>query len=95
VGIEQVYRRTREDRTVECSVGKEKKLCQEGIESVCRQAQKRKELFEFWNWRKYPLKDLHWVVEHPERLSKRLLEQEARKALYSPSVGEGRKDKIP
>jgi hypothetical protein len=25
----------------------EKELCQEGIESVCRQAQKRKELFEF------------------------------------------------
>jgi hypothetical protein len=25
--------------------------------------------------RKNPLKDLHWVTEHPERLSKRLLEQ--------------------
>jgi hypothetical protein len=49
---------------------------------------KRRELFEFWSWRKYPLRDLHWVAEHPERLSKRLLEQEARKALYSPSVGE-------
>jgi hypothetical protein len=54
---------------------------------------RRKELFEFWSWRKYPLKDLHWVAEHPERLSKRLLEQEARKALYSPSVGEGRRTK--
>jgi hypothetical protein len=43
--------------------------------------------------RKYPLRDLHWVAKHPERLSKRLLEQEARKALYSPSVGEGRKTK--
>jgi hypothetical protein len=31
------------------------------------------------------------VVEHPERLSKRLLEQEARKAFYSPSVGEGKR----
>jgi hypothetical protein len=35
---------------------------------------RRKELFEFWSWRKYPLKDLHWVTEHPERLSKGLLE---------------------
>jgi hypothetical protein len=62
-----------------------------GIETVCRHRQKRRELFEFCYWRKYPLKDLHWVVEHPEGLSKRLLEQEARKALYSPSVGEGRR----
>jgi hypothetical protein len=36
------------------------------------------------------IEDLHWVTEHPERLSKRLLERRrARKAFYSPSVGEG------
>jgi hypothetical protein len=46
------------DKTVERSV-KKKKLYQEGIESACRQAQKRKEPFEFWSWRKCPLKDLH------------------------------------
>jgi hypothetical protein len=35
-----------------------------------------------------PRKDLHWVAEHPERLSKRLPEQQrARKEFYSPSVG--------
>jgi hypothetical protein len=35
-------RRTREERTIKCSVGREKKLYPEGIESVCRQAQKKK-----------------------------------------------------
>jgi hypothetical protein len=34
-----------------------------------------RELFEFCNLKKNPLKDLHRVVEHPERLSNRLLEQ--------------------
>jgi hypothetical protein len=48
---------------------------------------RRRELSDFWSWRKYPLKDLHWVNKHPERLSKRLLEQEARKASIYPSVG--------
>jgi hypothetical protein len=35
---------------------------------------KRRELFEFYNL-KSPLRDLHRVSEHPNRLSKRLLEQ--------------------
>jgi hypothetical protein len=37
-----------EDRTVECSVKEEKILCQEGVEEACKQAQQRKEFFEFW-----------------------------------------------
>jgi hypothetical protein len=36
---------------------------------------RRKELFEFWERRKSPLRDLYWVAEYPEVLSKRLLEQ--------------------
>jgi hypothetical protein len=45
-------------------------------------------------WRKYPLRDLHWVAEHPERLNKRFLEKETRKALYSPSMGEERQNPL-
>ena len=56
----------------------------------------RRELFEFCELKKNPLKDLHLVVEHPVKLSKGLLEREiARRALYSPSAGERKKDKIP
>jgi hypothetical protein len=50
-------------------------LCQEGIEILCRQAHRRRELFEFCDLRKIPLRDLHRVPEHPDRLSNRLLEQ--------------------
>jgi hypothetical protein len=41
----------------------------------CADKHKRRELFEFWILEKSPLKDLSRVVEHPESLSKRLLEQ--------------------
>jgi hypothetical protein len=41
---------------------------------VCRQAQEENSV-EFCNLKKNPLKDLHRVTEHPERLSNRLLEQ--------------------
>ena len=34
----------------------------------------RRELFEFCNLKKNPLRDLHRVVEYPERISKRFLE---------------------
>jgi hypothetical protein len=42
--------------------------------------------------KKYPLRDLHRVVEHPERLSKRFLEQtESQEGIHiSPSEGEGK-----
>jgi hypothetical protein len=43
--------------------------------SRCADRHKRKELFEFYNLKKNPVRDLRRVVEHPERLSKRLLEQ--------------------
>jgi hypothetical protein len=36
---------------------------------------KRRELFEFCNLKKIPLRDLHRVVEHPDRLRKRFLEK--------------------
>jgi hypothetical protein len=47
VGIEQVQRLHRRDRTVERSM--EKILCQEGVEKVCKQAQENRELFEFYH----------------------------------------------
>jgi hypothetical protein len=73
VGIEQVHRCTgEEDRTAECSV--EENTLPSGHLSLCTDRHRRRELFEFWSWRKYPLKDIHWVVEHPERLNKELLE---------------------
>jgi hypothetical protein len=64
---------------------------------VCRQAQKRRELFEFCDLRKNPLRDLHRVVEHPEDSARGCLSRRiARRASkHSPSVGEGKKDKIP
>jgi hypothetical protein len=34
----------------------------------------RREIFEFYDLRKNPLRDLHRVVEHPDRLSKKLIE---------------------
>jgi hypothetical protein len=50
---------------------------------------RRKELFELWSWRKYPLKDLRGVTEYPEAFSKGLLEWETTKrASISPFVGE-------
>jgi hypothetical protein len=56
----------------------------------------RRELFEFSSWRKYPLKDLHWVVEHPERLSKRLLEQEdCQEGIIFSICGRRKEAKIP
>jgi hypothetical protein len=47
--------------------------------------------------RKNPLRDLHRVAEHPERLSKRLLEQkDSQEGIqHSPSVGEKEERKIP
>jgi hypothetical protein len=43
--------------------------------SVQTGIEERRELFEFCILKKNPLGDLHRVVEHPDRLSKRLLEQ--------------------
>jgi hypothetical protein len=47
--------------------------------------------------KKNPLRDLHRVGEHPERISKRLVEktksQEA--VTFSSLTGEGWKDEIP
>jgi hypothetical protein len=42
--------------------------------SKCADRHRRRELFEFCNLRKNPPRDLHRVAEHPDRLSKRLLE---------------------
>jgi hypothetical protein len=62
-----------------------------GIEKVCRQAQERRELLEFCTSEEGPLSDLHWVVEHPKILSKRLLSRIARRVpKYSPSEREER-----
>jgi hypothetical protein len=57
----------------------------------------RRELFEFCNWRKNPLRDLHRVAEHPAVLNKKLLEQkDSQEGIHiSPSAGERKKDKIP
>jgi hypothetical protein len=91
VGIEQVQGAQR-DRTLEVL---EKILCQVGIEQVCRQAQhKRRELFEFCDLKKNPLRDLHRVAEHPTDSARGCLSRGiARRALYSPSEGEGRRIK--
>jgi hypothetical protein len=46
---------------------------------------------EFCTSKEGPLSDLHWVVEHPKILSKRLLSRIARRVpKYSPSKGEER-----
>jgi hypothetical protein len=45
--------------------------------------------------RKIPLKDLHWVVEHPERLSKRFLEQIESQEGILFSISGRRKTKSP
>jgi hypothetical protein len=42
--------------------------------SRCADRHRRRELFEFCKLKKNPLRDLHRVTEHPEILSKRLLE---------------------
>jgi hypothetical protein len=47
----------------------------DGHLSLCADRDRRKELFRVLEERKNPQKDLHWVAGHPERLSKRLLEQ--------------------
>jgi hypothetical protein len=62
--------------------------------SKCADRQKR-ELFEFCNLRKNPLRDLHRVVEHPADSARSCLRQRiARRASkYSPSVGEERRIK--
>jgi hypothetical protein len=47
-------------------------------------------------WRKSPLKDLHWVTEHPEGLSKRLLEQkDSQEGIHFILHLREKKDKIP
>jgi hypothetical protein len=41
----------------------------------CADRHRRRELFEFCNLKKNPLRDLHRVVEHPVDSARRLLEQ--------------------
>jgi hypothetical protein len=55
-----------------------------------------KELFEFCNLKKNPLRDLHRVVEHPQNSARGCLSRRiARRALHSPSEGERKKDRFP
>jgi hypothetical protein len=63
---------TGEDITAGCSV---RKHSTRRALRQCADRHRIKELFEFCNLKKSPLKDLCRVAEHPERLSKRLLEQ--------------------
>jgi len=44
-------------------------------------------------WRKNPLEDLHRVVEHPDRLSKRLLEQTERQEGITFSIYRRREER--
>jgi hypothetical protein len=50
----------------------------------------RREIFEFCDLRKNPLRDLHRFVEHPDRLNKKLLEKkDSQEGIHiSPFVGE-------
>jgi hypothetical protein len=64
--------------------------------SKCVDRHRREEnSFEFCNWKKSPLRDLHRVIEYPEALNKSCLRLRiARRASkHSPSEGEGRKTK--
>jgi hypothetical protein len=57
----------------------------------------RRELFEFYNLRKNPLRDIHRVVEHPRGINKRLLEQkDSQEGIQTFSIyGRRKKEKIP
>jgi hypothetical protein len=84
-----------EDRTVERSVEKKEETLPGGHRVSVQTGTEEKNSLSSGSWRKNPLKDLHWVAEHPERLSKRLLEQkDSRKALNILHLWE-KKDKIP
>jgi hypothetical protein len=69
-GIEQV-RRCTEDRTAGCSV---RRHSARWALRHCADKHRGRELFEFCNLKKNPLRDIHRVAEYPDRLSKRLLE---------------------
>jgi hypothetical protein len=53
----------------------EERLRQEGIEKVCRQAQRERELFEFCHLKEESTEGFHWVAEYPEGLSRGCLSQ--------------------
>jgi hypothetical protein len=63
----------------------------------CVDKHRTRELFEFCDLKKNPLRDLHMVTEHPEGSTRSCLRQRiARRASkHSPSEGERKKDKIP
>jgi hypothetical protein len=91
VGIEQVHRCTEEYRTVGCSVRRHS--ARRALRQCAGWHREEENSVEFWNLRKSPFRDLHRVVEHPERLSKRLLEQRIVRRAFpnSPSEGERRR----
>jgi hypothetical protein len=87
VGIEQVQRSAqRRNSAVSLEEVKNfEEFCKTSAWRVLSQCADRqgRELFEFFNLKKNPQKDLHRVVEHPERLSHRFLERRiARWASY-------------
>jgi hypothetical protein len=56
----------------------------------------RRELFEFWNLRKNPLRDLHRVVEHPADSARGCLSRRiARRASNFSICGRKKKDLFP
>jgi hypothetical protein len=57
----------------------------------------RRELFEFCDLKKNPLRDLHRVVEHPADSARGFLRRRVarRASKHSPFAGEGKKDKNP
>jgi hypothetical protein len=59
-GIEQVHRCTGEDKTAGCSV---RRYSARWALSRCADRHRRRELFEFCDLRKNPLRDLHKVTE--------------------------------
>jgi hypothetical protein len=57
----------------------------------------RRELVEFCDLKKNPLRDFHRVVEHPADLARGCLSRRVarRASKHSPSTGEGKKGKNP